>query len=179
MKLNLFLDPLTRAEKILNIEIEIEEHRDVLEEIKLKKMSIDDEKGIEENYYYYDISYEKNDRMVKDYTFNSQKYKQHIMTAEFFANTMHKVCFDPIESNIHCELLDEQEEFFNIMKLKIQEERQRMFSDGNKIGRTFILFITKIIYSYLDYIHKTKSSYKLETFFDILDDMKSIIYRIS
>ena len=35
-------------------------------------MPIDDEKSIEENYYYYNISYEKNDRIVKDYTFNNQ-----------------------------------------------------------------------------------------------------------
>ena len=61
------------------------------------------------------------------------------------------------------------------MKSKIPEERQRMFSDGNKTGRTFILFITKIIYSYLDYIHKTKLFYKFETIFDILNEMRSIM----
>ena len=51
-----------------------------------------------------------------------------------------------------------------------------MFSGGNKTGRTFILFITKIIYNYLDYIHKTKLSDKFETIFDILNEMRSIRY---
>ncbi|MCR5170403.1 MAG: hypothetical protein K6C33_08080 [Desulfovibrio sp.] len=44
LKLNLFLNTIIRAEKILNIEIEIEEQRNTLEKIKLKKMTIDDEK---------------------------------------------------------------------------------------------------------------------------------------
>ena len=36
--------------------------------------------------------------------------------------------------------------------------------------------ITKIIYNYLDYIHKTKLSDKFETIFDILNEMRSIRY---
>ena len=98
------------------------------------------------------------------------------MTAGFFANTTHKLDFDPMLANQHYKLRDEQEKYYTAMKTRLGENRQRVWSEEGKNGRSFILFVTLIISCYLDYIHRTKLKDKFTTPRKILACMRTIRY---
>ena len=176
LKLNLYLDPILRATKLVELEARKYEQKDSLEAIKSEKIPLGDDKSINENYSFYDIDYDKDKRLVNSFTLKEKEYKKQLSIAGFFANITHKVDFEPATANHHYKLRDEQEKYFNTMKSRLEDNRQRAWSEGGKKGRMFILFIALIIYNYLAYIHRAKLSDKFDTVLDVLNEMKPIKY---
>ena len=176
LKLNVYLNPIDRVEKLLDIELKAIEQKTVLEKIKTDKIPLGDNENIGEKYFYYDIDLDNTKRTVNDFLFKHDKYERHLMTAGFFANITHKLNFDSITANHHYKLRDEQEKYFTAMKNRFSEDRQRVWPEEEKTGRSFVLFVTLIISCYLDYIHRTKLTDKFETPKKILSCMMSIRY---
>ena len=110
------------------------------------------------------------------HTIKQNKYERHLNTAGFFANSSHKLDIDPIIANHHYKLRDEQEKYFYAMKTQLGENRQRVWSEEGKIGRSFILFITLTISCYLYYIHRTKLKDEFATPRKVLAWMRPIRY---
>lgn len=176
LKLNIYLNSVDRAEKLLEIELTASKQKTALEKIKTEQTALGDDESIEKDYSYYDIDLDKEKRTVNDFSFKHDKYEKHLMTAGFFANTTHKLDFDSMTANHHYKLRDEQEKYFTAMKTRLGENRQRVWSEEGKTGRSFILFVTLIISCYFDYIHRTKLKDKFATPKKVLACMRPIRY---
>jgi hypothetical protein len=176
LKLNLYLDSVDRAEKLLEIELTACEQKNALEKIKNEQTQLGDDESIEKDYSYYDIDLDNAKRTINNFTLREEKYERHLKTAGFFANTTHKLDFDPMLANQHYKLRDEQEKYYTAMKTRLGENRQRVWSEEGKNGRSFILFVTLIISCYLDYIHRTKLKDKFTTPRKVLACMRPIRY---
>ena len=176
LKLNIYLNSVDRAEKLLEIELTASKQKTALEKIKTEQTVLGDDESIEKDYSYYDIDLDKEKRTVNDFSFKHDKYEKHLMTAGFFANTTHKLDFDSMTANHHYKLRDEQEKYFTAMKTRLGENRQRVWSEEGKTGRSFILFVTLIISCYFEYIHRTKLKDKFATPKKVLACMRPIRY---
>ena len=176
LKLNIYLNSVDRAEKLLEIELTASKQKTALEKIKTEQTILGDDESIEKDYSYYDIDLDKEKRTVNDFSFKHDKYEKHLMTAGFFANTTHKLDFDSMTANHHYKLRDEQEKYFTAMKTRLGENRQRVWSEEGKTGRSFVLFVTLIISCYFDYIHRTKLKDKFATPKKVLACMRPIRY---
>ena len=176
LKLNIYLNSVDRAEKLLEIELTASKQKTALEKIKTEQTVLGDDESIEKDYSYYDIDLDKEKRTVNDFSFKHDKYEKHLMTAGFFANTTHKLDFDSMTANHHYKLRDEQEKYFTAMKTRLGENRQRVWSEEGKTGRSFVLFVTLIISCYFDYIHRTKLKDKFATPKKVLACMRPIRY---
>lgn len=176
LKLNIYLNSVDRAEKLLEIELTASKQKTALEKIKTEQTALGDDESIRKDYSYYDIDLDKEKRTVNDFSFKHDKYEKHLMTAGFFANTTHKLDFDSMTANHHYKLRDEQEKYFTAMKTRLGENRQRVWSEEGKTGRSFVLFVTLIISCYFDYIHRTKLKDKFATPKKVLACMRPIRY---
>lgn len=176
LKLNIYLNSVDRAEKLLEIELTASKQKTALEKIKTEQTALGDDESIGKDYSYYDIDLDKEKRTVNDFSFKHDKYEKHLMTAGFFANTTHKLDFDSMTANHHYKLRDEQEKYFTAMKTRLGENRQRVWSEEGKTGRSFVLFVTLIISCYFDYIHRTKLKDKFATPKKVLACMRPIRY---
>ena len=176
LKLNIYLNSVDRAEKLLEIELTASKQKTALEKIKTEQTVLGDDESIEKDYSYYDIDLDKEKRTVNDFSFKHDKYEKHLMTAGFFANTTHKLDFDSMTANHHYKLRDEQEKYFTAMKTRLGENRQRVWSEEGKTGRSFVLFVTLIISCYFEYIHRTKLKDKFATPKKVLACMRPIRY---
>lgn len=176
LKLNIYLNSVDRAEKLLEIELTADKQKTALEKIKTEQIALGDDESIGKDYSYYDIDLDKEKRTVNDFSFKHDKYEKHLMTAGFFANTTHKLDFDSMTANHHYKLRDEQEKYFTAMKTRLGENRQRVWSEEGKTGRSFVLFVTLIISCYFDYIHRTKLKDKFATPNKVLACMRPIRY---
>ena len=101
LKLNLYLDSVDRAEKLLEIELAACEQKNALEKIKNEQTQLGDDESIEKDYSYYDIDLDNAKRTINNFTLREEKYERHLKTAGFFANTTHKLDFDPMLANQH------------------------------------------------------------------------------
>jgi len=175
LKLNLYFNPVRRAEELASLDIEIEQQRLALQAILDAGDVLDDDATIKRNYNWFKLEYNEADRKLISFTLNDKKVSNAKRAAGFFANTtlgLDKTALEALEAY---GFRDEQEKYFNQMKGQMGFDRQRNWSEEGKTGRLFILFVALIISSYVRHIWKsTELKDKFGSTLDVLDEMRSI-----
>ena len=176
LKLNLYFDPVRRGHELIDLDIAVRSQQSALEEIKIHKVPLDDDKTIKRVYRYYQLTYDEETRILKSYVLDEKKVANARREAGFFANTSHGLDIDAMTAQRHYKLRDEQEKYFAMMKGILGADRQRTSSELGKEGRLFVLFVAQVIGCYLAHIRKTKLKSQFSSIQDILNEMRPIRY---
>ena len=176
LKLNLYFDPVRRGHELIDLDIAVRSQQSALEEIKIHKVPLDDDKTIKRVYRYYQLTYDEETRILKSYVLDEKKVANARREAGFFANTSHGLDIDAMTAQRHYRLRDEQEKYFAMMKGILGADRQRTSSELGKEGRLFVLFVAQVIGCYLAHIRKTKLKSQFSSIQDILNEMRPIRY---
>lgn len=176
LKLNLYFDPVRRGHELIDLDIAVKSQAEALEDIKTRKLALDDDATICRVYRFYTLKYDSETRILEDYSLNEKKVAKARREAGFFANTTHGLDISAITAQHHYSLRDEQEKYFAMMKGILGADRQRNSSELGKEGRLFVLFVAQILGCYLAYIRKNKLNDKFHSIQDILNEMRPIRY---
>ena len=176
LKLNLYFDPVRRGHELIDLDIAIKSQGEALEDIKTRKLPLDDDRTLDRVYRFYELEYNEESRQLKSYTLNEKKVANARREAGFFANTTHGLDIDAMTAQHHYRLRDEQEKYFAMMKGILGADRQRTSSELGKEGRLFILFVAQILGCYLAHIRKVKLKDQFSSIQDILNEMRPIRY---
>lgn len=175
LKLNLYFNPVRRAEELASLDIEIEQQRLALQAILDAGDVLDDDETAKRNYGWFKLEYVEADRKLVSFSLNENKVFRAKRAAGFFANAtlgLDKTALEALEAY---GLRDEQEKYFSQMKGQMGFNRQRNWSEEGKTGRLFILFVGLIISSYVRHIWKTTElKEKFGSTLEVLDEMRSI-----
>ena len=176
LKLNLYFDPARRSRELTEIDVAIVFQKRLLEEIQQIEYPLDDDATLARAFCFFKLEYDKNTRILKNFTLDEKKIARKRKTSGFFANTTYLVDFDAMQVQHHYRLRDEQEKYFAMMKGVMGADRQRNWSEAGKTGRLFILFVAQVLGSYLTYIRSTKLKDQYDSILDILNEMRPIRY---
>ena len=176
LKLNLYFDPARRSRELTEIDVAIVFQKRLLQEILEIEYPMDDDATLARAFCFFKLEYDKNTRILKNFTLDEKKIARKRKTSGFFANTTYLVDFDAMQVQHHYRLRDEQEKYFAMMKGVMGADRQRNWSEAGKTGRLFILFVAQVLGSYLSYIRSTKLKDQYDSILDILNEMRPIRY---
>ena len=176
LKLNLYFDPVRRGHELIDLDIAIKCQKDALEDIKARKLPLDDDKTIKRIYRFYQLAYDEETRILKSYALDEKKVASARREAGFFANTTHGLDIDAMTAQHHYRLRDEQEKYFAMMKGILGADRQRNSSELGKEGRLFVLFVAQVLGCYLAHVRKEQLKDQFSSIQDILNEMRPIRY---
>ena len=176
LRLNLYFDPVRRSQELIDLDIALTEQKKALQEILREGIPLDDDVTIKRVYRFYDLVYDEETRILKNFTLNDEKVNRARRESGFFANTTHGVDFDAMTTQNHYKLRDEQEKYFAMMKGVMGADRQRNWSELGKEGRLLILFVSQVIGCYLAYVRKTTLYKDYHSLQSVLDEMRPIRY---
>ena len=176
LKLNLYFDPVRRGHELIDLDIAIKCQKDALEDIRAKKLPLDDDKTLKRVYRFYQLTYDEDSRILKSYELDEKKVANARREAGFFANTTHGLDIDAMTAQHHYRLRDEQEKYFAMMKGILGADRQRNSSELGKEGRLFVLFVAQVLGCYLAYVRKAQLKDQFSSIQDILNEMRPIRY---
>ena len=147
-KLNLYLNPLKRSEKICDIQHSVAEQSAEVELMMASKAPVADREDTVKRFNLLEISFNADDS-IKAYAVNQKKLDTMLFTAGFFASKTIGVDFDPLQAMNNYGMRDEQEKCFALQKGPLGHDRLRTWSEGGKRGRMFIYFVGLILASYV------------------------------
>lgn len=176
LKLNLYFDPIRRGQELIDLDIAIKAQAEALEDIKIKKLPLDDDTTISRVYRFYTLNYDADTRILTSYALNEKKVTKARREAGFFANTTHGLNINAMTAQHHYALRDEQEKYFAMMKGILGADRQRNSTELGKEGRLFVLFVAQILGCYLAYVRKAKLNDNFHSIQDVLNEMRPIRY---
>lgn len=176
LKLNLYFDPIRRGQELIDLDIAIKAQAEALEDIKIKKLPLDDDTTISRVYRFYMLNYDADTRILTSYALNEKKVTKARREAGFFANTTHGLNINAMTAQHHYALRDEQEKYFAMMKGILGADRQRNSTELGKEGRLFVLFVAQILGCYLAYVRKAKLNDNFHSIQDVLNEMRPIRY---
>ena len=176
LRLNLYFDPIRRAQELIDLDIAVKAQAEALEDIKTRKLPLDDDATISRVYRFYTLEYDADTRVLTSFERNEKKIFKARREAGFFANTTHGLDIDAMTAQQHYVLRDEQEKYFAMMKGILGADRQRNSTELGKEGRLFVLFVAQILGCYLANIRKTKLSANFHSIQDVLNEMRPIRY---
>jgi transposase len=175
LKLNLYLEPMRRAQELLELNICLNLQEEALTELLENKSVLDDNTTIKRDYCYYKIVYDPATRVIQSFERNEKKIAKATMLSGFFAIMTHGLDFDAMKTFQTYQLRDEQEKYFGQMKSQMGADRQRNWSEEGKSGRDFIIFVALTLSSYVRHIWKSTRLHDLFfTSLEILDEMRPI-----
>lgn len=174
LRLNLYFDPVRRSEELLQLDIDIQEQRASLEELRRKGES-DDEATLRKNHCYFEISINTATRAVESFSLDEAKVARARKTSGFFSIMTHKLNLSAMQTFDAYHLRDEQEKYFQQMKDQMGADRQKNWSEEGKTGRLFILYVALVIGCYMRHIWKSTDLRKrFSSSLEVLDEMRSI-----
>lgn len=176
LKLNLYFDPIRRGQELINLDIAIKAQAEALEDIRIRKLPLDDDATISRVYRFYTLKYNTDTRILASFAVNEKKVTKARREAGFFANTTHGLNISAMTAQHHYALRDEQEKYFAMMKGILGADRQRNSTELGKEGRLFVLFVAQILGCYLAYIRKAKLNDNFHSIHDVLNEMRPIRY---
>lgn len=176
LKLNIYFDPVRRSHELIDLDIAIKAQAAALEDIKERKLPLDDDTTISRVYRFYTLTYDEETRILTNFELNQKKVTKARREAGFFANTTHGLDIGAMEAQRHYALRDEQEKYFAMMKGILGADRQRNSTELGKEGRLFVLFVAQILGCYLAHIRRTKLNDNFHSIQDILNEMRPIRY---
>jgi len=175
LKLNLYFDAVRRSEELIQLDIDIDAQRIVLEELRSNNSPIDDPEVLKRSCRYFKLAIDKGKATIVSFELDEKKVAHVKKTSGFFAITTHKLDITAMEVYAIYRLRDEQEKYFQQMKSQMVADRQRNWSEEGKTGRLFILFVSLIIGSFLRHIWESTELHKhFSSTLDVLDEMRSI-----
>lgn len=173
LKLNLYFDPLRRSKEIMDVEVAVATQREALKELKSERRPLDED-ALEGVYCLYNLDYDEKSRILKGFSINEREVMLREAEAGFFANTTLKIKGGAIEANRHYKLKNKQEKYFALLKGAF-DGIQRIHTNCEINGMSFILFVAQILGCYLNNACATKLS-KYGSVADILKEMRPIRY---
>ena len=175
LKLNLYCEPMRRAQELVELETCLALQEESLTELLDNGDVLDNDAMIKRDYCYYKIDYDPATRLIKSFARNEKKIAKACMLSGFFAIMTHGLNFDAMKTFHTYQLRDEQEKYFGQMKSQMGADRQRNWSEEGKRGRDLILFISLTLSSYVRHIWKSTRLYDLfSSSLEILDEMRPI-----
>lgn len=175
LKLNIYFDPIRRSEELLTLDVELSYQEEELIKLLENKAVLGDDAWIKKEFNYFIVKYDKVTRVIESYEENEKILSKLKKVSGFFAIMSYGVDYDAMEVFRTYRLRDEQEKYFQQMKDQMVADRQRAWSEEGKTGRSFILFVSLTLSSYVRYIWKSTALHKLlSSSFEILDEMKPI-----
>ncbi|MGN1232943.1 MAG: transposase, partial [Candidatus Cryptobacteroides sp.] len=176
LRLNLYFDPIRRSQEFIDLDIAIQAQGAALEEIRQRKLPLDDDATIARIYRFYKLDYEADTRVLNSFALDTRKVEKVRRESGFFANTTHGLDINAMTAQRHYTLRDEQEKYFAMMKGILGADRQRNSTELGKEGRLFILFIAQIMGCYLANVRKKNLSGSFHSIQDVLYEMRPIRY---
>ena len=175
LKLNLYYDVKRMAGEWVKLDLALAEQKAILEELLESGSVIDDIGAIRRGASLCKIVYDEPSRTLKSFERNEKKLAKVRMLAGFFSIMTHKVDLDPMEALRSYRLRDERKKCFQMMKDQMVSDRQSNWSEGGKIGRLFIVFVSLILGSHVRHVwESTKSRGLFDSALGMLDAMKPI-----
>lgn len=172
-KINLYLNLKERARLILEQEIEIENQRDMLNDMLAGQEKIDDEDEFKKGVTYF--KYKLKDGQLTSFELNAAKVKREKQRFGFFSSITLGMTDDAPAALRKYAMRDEQEKYFQHMKSQMGYKLQANWSEDGRQGRDFILFVGLTLASQ---IRKTWKTTDLKDKFDsslaVLDEMRCI-----
>ena len=174
-KINLYYNPLKRAEAICDIQHAIDEQKEAADKLIASKEAVADCDDTRRCLNMLTVKFNE-DRSVASYEVNSEKAENMILSAGFFASKTIGVDMDPMQAKDSYGMRDEQEKAFALQKGPLNQDRLRTWSEGGKHGRMFICFVGLILASYVrhmweenEYLHE-----KFDSTEAVLAEMRTI-----
>lgn len=139
-KINLYYNPLKRAEAICDIQHAIDEQKEDADKLITSKEAVADCYDTRRCLNMLTVKFNE-DRSVASYEVNSEKAENMILTAGFFASKTIGVDFcnmqygsnlDPMQAKNSYGMRDEQEKAFALQKGPLNQDRLRTWSEGGK-----------------------------------------------
>jgi hypothetical protein len=175
LKLNLYFDPVRRGLEMMELEIALTLQETALQELLASRCVLDDDAVIKRSYCYYKVIYDSNTRVITSFELDKKKVEKARSFSGFFSIMTHGLDFSAIDAYRNYGLRDEQEKYFQQMKDQMLADRQRNWSEEEKTGRLFILFVSLILTSFVRHVWKTTELYDLfYSSLDVVDDMRPI-----
>jgi hypothetical protein len=177
LNLNLYFDSIRRAQELVDIRVEIGKQNKALNEMQTEQIPLSDDAQIRKDYYYYKIKYDSVSRLILHYQLDEKKVAKAKKYSGFFSIFTNNLDFDAIKVLETYRLRDEQEKYFQQMKDQMASDLQQIWSEEEKTGRLFILFVSLILGSYVHHVWKSTTLRKIfSSSLEVLDEMRSIRY---
>ena len=174
-KINLYFDPIKRAEAMCDIQQAIDEQSDDVREMISAKDVVTTRDDAKRHFNMLSLTFNEDDT-IASFEVNRAKADEMLLTAGFFASKTFGVDFGPMQAKDNYGMRDEQEKAFALQKGPLGQDRLRTWSEGGKHGRMFICFVGLILASYVRsvwesdaYLHKQFDSTEA-----ILGEMRTV-----
>ena len=73
LKLNLYFDPIRRGQELIDLDIAIKAQAEALEDIRIRKLPLDDDATISRVYRFYTLNYDADTRILTSFILNEKK----------------------------------------------------------------------------------------------------------
>ena len=174
-KINLYFNPVKRAEDQLDMEHSASEQAMMMEEIVKEGLPVADVDDTIKRFNLLSITFNK-DNSVASYHIDRDKMSSMLLTSGFFASKTFGLDLDSLEAKDNYGMRDEQEKMFELQKGPLGQDRLRTWSETSKRGRMFICFVGLMLASYVRSVHKGSAylSEKFNTVEDMIAEMRTI-----
>lgn len=174
LRLNLYFDPIRRAEELVVLQDDIEVQRAALENLKTAGEALSDRQL--KNFRYFHVKRDPNTHCVESFERNHRKIRLAERVFGFFAILTHQIDYTAARTLEVYGLRDEQEKFFMRLKTQQAADRQRCSSDLSRDGRRFIEFVGMILLSQLSYAWRSSEELRnaFPYVFAMIEEMRRI-----
>ena len=177
LKINLFLDMNVRIERLTKINESIRKEKQAASKLNATDSGVysdEDIRKLRTLYTFHKIYLSSEKKLIV--TENEKVISKAKNTAGIFASISYKVDGDARRQFELYALRDEQEKYFEEMKVQLGFNMQNNWSEDGKTGRLFILFIGLILRSHLRHIWSEKLRKNYPSSIDVLHEMLPIRY---
>ena len=175
MRINLYFDPVKRAEAVFSLRLEIEEQMS-----KAKAMSESGEPqgnadAIAKELNLLSLKFSDDGKLL-EYAENEKATSRITLTAGFYANKTIGLDIDSLMAGDAYGMRDEQEKAFALQKGPLGQDRLRTSTESSRHGRMFICFVGLILASYVrsKMAESTEMTKKYGSAEEMLAEMRTI-----
>ena len=174
LKLNLFFDPVRRAEESIALDAELHEQERELLALQKEQACIPDKDMRRFNYY--KIQRNAETHVVESWERDEKRIEKARRVLGFFALYSLMVDGSPEHILALYKQRDLQEKYFSDMKTKCCAAKQHSSTDSGKAGSLFILFVSLVLVSYLKHTWQTSRELRRDFrySFEIIETMRRI-----
>lgn len=148
-RLNLYFDPIRRADGVLELQNAIREQSDAAEADIRNGTEIIDCREVRSRYNLLNLKLDESGKHILSYSVNRDKVDRMQSAYGFFANKTIGLDFDAMQAMDNYGMRDEQEKMIALQKGALHQDRLRVWSESSKHGRMFICFVGLILASYV------------------------------
>ena len=148
MRINLYFDPVRRAEAVYRLRLELEEQMCRARAIAESGEPQAEMDAIRKSLNLLSLKFSGDGRLLK-YAENEKTTSRLTLTAGFYANKTIGLDIDPLKAADSYGMRDEQEKAFALQKGPLGQDRLRTWTESSRHGRMFVCFVGLILASYV------------------------------